>query len=313
MKIIKPSVVCRLPVLRVTTLVPFFLFGSLSPAGFAQELVPAAYTPAPVGINLLAFSGGLSSGDISFDPSLPVEDVRARIHAWSVSYGRTFGVFGRAANVTVIAPYLVGRIEGLYTGEQTVVERSGIADAVLRFGVNLVGAPAMTLQEFAGYRPRTLFGASLLVRVPTGEYDSSKLINIGSNRWGFKPEVGIVHVMGKWALDAYVGAWLFTDNPNFYGGNTRAQDPILSTQAHIRYFVNPRWWAAVDGNFWYGGQTAGGGVAKDDLQRNSRVGLTVAWQAAPRHGVRFLASRGAVTRIGGDFTSIGLTYSFTWM
>lgn len=159
----------------------------------------------------------------------------------------------------------------------------------------------------------TLLGASLLVRVPNGEYDSSKLVNIGSNRWGSKPEVGVAHVVGKRAFYAYVGAWLFTDNSNFLGGNTSVQDPILSTQARIRYFVNPRWWAAVDGNLWCGGQTAAGGVAKDDLQRNSRVGLTVAWQAAPRHGVRFLASRGAVTRIGGGFTSIGLPYSFTWM
>ena len=102
------------------------LFGLLSTPLAGQELVPAAYTPTPVGVNLLSLSGGYSSGEVSFDPSLPVEDASARIHAWSVSYGRTFGFLGRAANVTLIAPYLVGVIEGVYVGEQTFVERSGI-------------------------------------------------------------------------------------------------------------------------------------------------------------------------------------------
>jgi len=175
-----------------------------------------------------------------------------------------------------------------------------------------MGAPAMTFEEFGSYRPRTLLGASLLVRTPTGEYDSSKLINIGANRWGFKPELGVVHVAGRWAFDAYLGGWFFGENPDFYGGTTRTQDPILSTQAHVRFLASPRWWAAVDGNFWWGGTTTVEGMVKDDLQRNSRVGLTVAWQIARQHGLRFAGSRGAFTRIGGDFTSVGLSYNYTW-
>jgi len=298
---------------RGVTFILSCLFGALSTAASAQELVPAAYTPAPVGINLLVLTGGHAKGDVSFDPSLPVEDASARILTWSVGYGRTFGFFGRAANVTVIVPYVVGDLEGVYIGEQTSVERSGPADAVLRFGVNFLGVPAMDREAFGSYRPRTLLGASLLVRAPTGEYDPSKLINIGANRWGFKPEVGVVHVVGKWAFDAYLGGWFFTDNSDFYGGKTRIQAPILSTQAHVRYFVSREFWAALDGNFWHGGRTKVEGVANDDLQRNSRVGLTIAWQVTPKHGLRLAASRGAFTRIGGDFTSIGVSYSYTWM
>jgi hypothetical protein len=289
------------------------LSGLLSIPGSAQELVPAAYTPAPVGINLVTLGGVYNSGDISFDPSLPVEDASARISAGSVGYARTFGLLGRAANVSLIAPYLVGDLEGVYIGEQTSVKRSGRADAAIRFGLNLFGAPAMDLETFRGYRQSTVIGASLVVRAPTGEYDSSKLINIGTNRWGFKPEIGIVHVVGKWGFDAYFGTWLFTDNADFYGGKTRNQDPILSTEAHVRYFVTGKVWTSLDGNFWRGGRTRVDGIENDDLQRNSRVGVTWAWQVAPRHGLRLAASRGAITRIGGDFTSIGLSYSYSWM
>jgi hypothetical protein len=287
--------------------------GVLATPAFAQELVPAAYAPAPKGGNLLSLSGGYSSGDLSFDPSLPISDASARIHSWNLSYGRTFAFFGRAASVTAFAPYVVGDLEGIYLGEQAYAERSGFADATVRVGVNFFGAPAMDVAEYRTYRPRTLLGTSLTVSAPTGEYDPSKLINIGTNRWGFKPEIGVVQVVGNWAFDFYVGGWFYTTNSDFYGGNTRQQDPIFSTQAHVRYFVNRDLWAAIDGNFWRGGQTSVNGVMNDDLQSNSRVGFTVAWTVRRGHGLRIAASRGAFTRIGGDFSSIGVAYNYTWM
>jgi hypothetical protein len=183
----------------------------------------------------------------------------------------------------------------------------------LRFAVNLYGAPAMSPREFQIYRPKTLIGASLVVKAPTGQYDPSKLINIGTNRWSFKPEVGIVRVLGRWAVDAYVGAWFYTDNSDFWGGLTRQQDPILSTQFHARYLVKPGLWVAVDGNFWWGGKTTINGVEGDDLQRNSRVGATVAMKIARNQSLRIAASTGAFTRIGGDFDSIGASYGYSWM
>jgi len=279
----------------------------------AQELVPAAYTPAPVGGNLVVLSTTYNSGDLSFDPSLPIDESSARIRSGAVTYARTLGLFGRSANVTLVAPYVHGDLEGLYLGDQVDVTRSGLGDAGVRVSVNLLGAPAMTPREFASFRSRTLLGASLALSAPIGEYDSSKLVNIGTNRWGLKPELGFVQIVGHWAFDVYLGGSFFTDNDDFAGGQTREQDPVLSTQAHVRYALRPTLWMAVDGNFWRGGQTTVGGVERDDLQRNSRIGFTVAWQAGRRHGLRFAASRGALTRVGGDFDSFGLSYSYSWL
>jgi hypothetical protein len=278
----------------------------------AQELVPAAYTPAPVGVNLVTVTSAYNRGDLAFDPSGPIDDASASITASTLGYVRTLKVAGRAANLGIIVPYVVGDLEGLYLGEPASAHRSGLGDTALRFTVNLFGARAMTPKEFSSYRPRTLIGASLTVGTPTGQYDSAKLINIGANRWAFKPEVGFVRVMGRWAIDAYFGGWFFTDNTNFAGGMTREQNPILSTQAHVRYHFSPKTWGAVDGNFWWGGQTTINGVTSDDLQRNSRVGLTFAFRIGLHHAIRVAASRGAFTRIGGDFNSIGLSYNYSW-
>lgn len=281
--------------------------------GAAQELVPAAYTPAPYGLNVITLTTTYNSGDLAFDPSAPISEADAKITISAAGYTRTLKLASRSANLGIFVPYVLGDIEGLYLGEPAAAERSGPGDLAIRAAVNLLGAPAMSPREFAAFRPRNLVGASLEIRAPTGEYDSSKLINIGTNRWAFKPEIGAVHVMGRWAVDAYVGAWFFTDNSDFFGGLTREQDPILSTQAHLRYAFGPRVWGAIDGNFWRGGQTTIGGRVSDDEQQNSRIGLTCALSLAPGHSLRVAVSRGAFTRIGGDFDSVGVSYNYNWL
>ena len=290
-----------------------FLLGSLASSTAAQELVPAAYTPAPYGVNLLSLATAYNSGDMAFDPAGPIEDATGRITASTLGYARTLKIAGRSANVGVIAPYVVGHLEGIYIGEQAFADRSGLGDLGLRCAVNLYGAPAMSPAEFSVFKPRTMIGASLVVRAPTGQYNPEKLINIGANRWAFKPEVGVVYVVGRWAFDAYLGGWFFTDNKDFFGGLTRQQDPMISTQFHIRYLIKPGLWAALDGNFWRGGQTTVAGVGNDDKQHNSRVGATVAIRLGRHHSLRAAASRGAITRIGGNFDSIGVSYGYSWM
>ena len=279
----------------------------------AQELVPASYTPAPYGINVLSLTTMYNTGDLAFDPSGPIDEADANILGSSLGYIRTLNIAGRSANLGVIVPYVLGDLKGLYLGEPATAERSGIGDMALRGAINLYGGPAMSPKEFSTYRPRTLIGASLIVKGPTGQYDSSKLINIGTNRWSFKPEVGIVQVIGKWAIDAYVGAWFYTDNSDFFGGKLRTQDPIYSTQAHVRYLFKPGLWAAIDGNLWIGGQTTINGQANDDEQRNSRVGATLSIRLAAHHNLRIAVSAGAFTRIGGDFNSVGVAYNYNWM
>jgi hypothetical protein len=279
----------------------------------AQELLPAAYTPAPYGVNFLGIASYSNRGDLTFDPSGPIEEAYGEIVVSTLSYARTLGLFRRSSTLTVILPYVVGDLEGLYFGEPAAARRSGLGDLNLRLGINLFGAPAMKPREFAAFKPKTMIGASFLLRAPTGQYDAEKLINIGTNRWAFKPEIGVVHVMGRWAVDAYVGGWFFTTNSSFFGGMTREQDPILSTQFHLRFLIQPGLWTALDANYWWGGQSALDGVEGDDLQNNSRIGLTVSWNVGKGHNLRLVASRGAFTRIGGDFDSLGFAYGYSWM
>ena len=63
---------------------------------------------------------------------------------------------------------------------------------------NLYGAPALTLQDFARYQQDTIVGATLFVTAPSGPVRPDRLINIGTNRWSFKPEVGVSKAIGPW-------------------------------------------------------------------------------------------------------------------
>jgi hypothetical protein len=277
-----------------------------------QELEPGAYSISPVGVNILVATYNFSGGDVTFDPALPVENAEASIHSASLAYVRSVNVFGRSGNVGFVAPYSVGHVEGFYIGEFTEVDRSGFRDPLVRFAFNLYGAPAMDLKGFAAYRQKTNLGLSLAAALPLGEYDPTKLINLGSNRFSLKPEIGLSHLLGKWTLEIYGGVWLFTDNDDFYGGKTREQAAIGSLQIHVLYTFKPRLWVAVDGNFYSGGRTTVDGVANLDLQKNSRLGTTFSYPLGPRQSLKIALSRGAYTTVGADFTSLVVGYQYLW-
>ena len=277
----------------------------------AQELEPRAYSVSPVGTNFAVVGITRSTGDIDFDPALPIENASGRLYSSFLGYGHSLNFFGRSANVAVTLPYLWGNLQGDINGSPQQIRRSGLMNPAMRFAVNLYGAPSMNLEQFAAYQRKTIVGASLVVTAPLGQYDPARFVNIGTNRWGAKPELGISRRLGHWFFDVYLGVWLFSANGD-YQGRVRKQDPIVSTQTHVSYAFKPRLWVAFDANFYTGGRTSVDGIPGNDLQRNSRVGGTVSIPLTKRQSLKFSGSVGAVTNIGADFTSIGVAYQYLW-
>jgi hypothetical protein len=81
-----------------------------------------------------------------------------------------------------------------------------------------------------------------------------------------------------------------------------------SFQTHLSYTVRPKLWAALDATYFTGGQTTVGGHTGDDRQGNLRVGATVSAPVAQRQSILFSYSRGAVTRVGGDFSTVTVSF-----
>lgn len=285
---------------------------SLSDRASAQELEPYAYAHNPTGVNFIITAYGENWGDLLFDPTVPITDARAGWHNLMLGYGRTFEVFGHSANLAVVVPYVWGDASGRVEGEFGEVFRSGFADPRLRLSVNLLGGPALAPAEFERFEPRTTLGATLFFVPPMGHYLPDKLVNIGSNRWSVKGELGLSHPVGNWRFELAAGAWFFSDNNDFFGGVEREQEPVTAVQGHIIYSFRRQLWLALDANHYRGGKTSIDGTLNADLQANTRVGLTLSMPLIAKQSLKIAYSRGAATRIGGDFQQVTVGWQYTW-
>ncbi|MEQ1800902.1 MAG: transporter [Gammaproteobacteria bacterium] len=294
------AVVCALAVLAASSRVQ------------AQELEPRAYSNTPTGLNFLLLGYGYTGGNLAFDPSVPLEDADLQTNSALLAWARSLGVRGRSAKVDIVLPYTWLSGTALLEGQPRRREVSGFADPRFRYSVNLYGAPALSFREFPGYRQDVIIGASLQVSVPVGQYDDTKLVNIGTNRWAFKPELGISKSWGTWTVDMAAAVALYTDNTDFLGGGTVSQEPLYAVQGHVVHGFRSGIWVALDGTYYWGGETTVNGVTGDTLRKNTRVGVTVALPVDRQNSVKLYGSTGVSTRTGDEYDGLGIIWQYRW-
>lgn len=278
----------------------------------AQDLEPRAYANTPVGLNFLVAGYAYQDGDVATDPALPLEDAHVTVQGLFLAYARSFALLGQSAKVDVIVPYgwLDGSARVAGAREERIVD--GFGDPRFRLSLNVYGAPALTLEEFADWEQDWIVGASVQLAVPLGQYDEDRAVNIGTNRWLFKPEIGVSKAFGPLVLELTPSLAVFTANDDFFGGRRREQDPIYAVQGHAIYRFGPALWAAVDGTYYGGGRTTVDGVAGDDRQSNARIGLTLALSVTRHQSIKLYASKAVATRVGGDFDLVGVALQHRW-
>ena len=281
----------------------------------AQDLSPRAYVITPLHANAVTLTYGFYDGSLEFNGALPVTNATGTYNVPVFSIYHSFNMFGHFANIVAALPYAVGHFQGDLRLENVHIYRSGLVDTTYRLAVNLKGGPPMEVPEFHKWHQKTLIGVSLKVVAPTGQYDPTKLINWGANKWAFKPELGYSQRWGKVVLDAYVGAWFFTNNPAYYTGrNELSQAPIGAFEGHLSYDWKTRTWVSLDGNFWFGGQTSLNGISNvDTRQTSSRVGLTGSLRLDKHQSLKLSYSNGAYARFGGDYNNISVAWQWSWI
>lgn len=277
-----------------------------------QDLEPRTYSNIPVGLNFLIAGYGYSVGGVVTDPSFPLEDGDVQIHSTVLAYARAVDVWGTSGKFDVVLPFAWVSGTATFRGQPREREVSGLADPRFRFSVNLYGAPALSLQEFADYKQDLIIGASLQVSAPLGQYDSSKLLNIGTNRWSIKPEIGLSKALGPLTLELDAGVTFYTNNDDFLNGMTLEQDPIYAVQGHLIYNFGAGVWGALDATYYTGGRTTVDGVKGDTLQENTRLGLTVALPVNRYNSIKLYASTGVFARTGSNFNTGGIVWQFRW-
>ena len=277
----------------------------------AQEIEPRAYSNAPVGVNFFIAGAVRTEGGLTFD-AVPITDARIDTTSAVFAYARTLDLWGKSGKFDVIVPYTNLQGTALYQGDPIERDVTGFGRGALRMSINLHGAPALSLKEFRDWKQDVIVGVSLQVSPPWAQYDEDRAVNIGSNRWSFKPEIGVSKAIGPWTREAQAAIVFFTDNEEFFNGNTRSQDPLYSLQGHAIYGFSNGTWLSVDGTWFAGGRSQVNGVLNNDLQQNWRVGATIAFPIDRANSIKFSASSGVSARTGNNFDAIGVAWQHRW-
>lgn len=284
---------------------------------YAQDLAPRAYVITAVHSNAINTTWSFYDGGLNLNGTIPVTNATGTYNVSIFSYYHSLNFFGRSANIVAYLPYGVGTFQGDLSEQHRSVYRSGLLDSSFRFSVNLMGGPAMQPKEFANWKQKRLLGLSLRMVAPTGQYSGKKLVNWGSNRWAFKPEVGYSERWGHWVLDGYAGVWFYTTNSAFYAGpvtKTQNEAPIGALEGHLSYDVKPRFWVSLDANFWSGGITSLSGIRNlATKQTGSRIGGTVSFPISKHQSIKVSYSNGTYIIFGGNYQNVSVSWQYSWL
>lgn len=281
-------------------------------SAYANDVQPRLYNNVPVGMNFLSLSYAHSDGEVAFDDSIPLEDVEGDIDSYLVSYSRGLDLGGKSGVLSIAIPYTDIALEGLYLGLPASGQRQGMGDPVVRLSINLYGAPALAPGEFASFKPKTIIGASIAVVIPAGRYDEDRVLNNGTNRWGVEGRLGGSRRLGKWEVEGALAVSWSSDNDEVLGTNKLEQDPMGHVRGGVLYHFNPGVWLGAGLLYVVGGDTQLNGVQRDDHLSNWRTGAALSFPVARGHQMQLRVTDGLSSRIGGDFTTYGVSYTYAF-
>ncbi|MEA1947034.1 MAG: transporter [Thermodesulfobacteriota bacterium] len=293
-----------------------FYIGLVLPC-FALEPEPRKWNHLPMGTNFAGVGYAYTEADIFIDPVILLEDVKMEKHTWAGKYIRTFELFDKSARIDFTQAYQKGEWTGLLNGVPASASRSGWSDTFLRLAVNLYGAPPLSGKEFAAYRSdvnvETIVGIALAVRLPTGEYMEDKLINLGQNRFAFRPQLGVIHTRGKWTAEVTGEVAFYTDNDEFFNGNTLEQKPLYIIHCHLIHTFRPGLWVGASVGYDYGGENSINGIDKDDKEQNVAWAFSFAYPINRYSGIK-VAYIGTRTQesTGLDSDTLTASLSLLW-
>jgi len=283
----------------------------------SQDLEPRKWAHLPVDLNYFVTGYRYSDDDIFFDPVLRIENAVAIKRTFAIGYIRTFEAFGKSSRFEILQGYQKARWDGLLNGAPAERKREGLTDTVLRFSTYLLGASPLSAEKFAKFRVSksidTIVGLGLLLKLPTGQYDETKLLNIGGNRFVVRPQLGFLHRNGPWSFESTVQAAFFTENDAFFNGNRLEQDPFYSIEGYATYSWQNGMWASVGAGYGEGGRTTINGIKNNDLRRQDGWSATVGYRLTQSTSIKttFIQTR-TRAEIGEDKRILTISLSTHW-
>jgi hypothetical protein len=259
--------------------------GALAPAGASAQVPARFYWKSLSGGNAFPLIVNSMSGNTNpFDPAhlvSPGSSVEATLAIGG--YARTFSLFDRSALGAVLLP--MGHLSGeVAAAERTVTETArGFGDPMVEFDVNLVGPRSQAnLVDVLRYEPGLSIDLIGDLAVPIGEYDNTRSLNLGQNRWYGRLGAPVVWQLGSWVpgrrttVEFLPAVWLFGPNDDFVG-RTMETEPMFQLDGHVTRDFTEHLWGSVDGVWYTGGRATIDGIEGEPLD-NLGLGLTLGYQ-----------------------------------
>ncbi len=278
----------------------------------AQTLDPRSFVNTPVGMNFAVGGYSYSWGNIAFDPTVPIENAELTAQGGIAGLARAMNFRGLSGKVSMGGGFICADGSADVQGVRETRDVCGMTDLSTLASVNFIGAPAISLSEYPHYRQGFLMGASLGVTVPVGQYDDTKLVNIGAHRWSFRPQLGLSQAMGRLTLEFLGAVTFYTRNGDFLNGHKRDQAPLYSGQVNVIYTFRSGIWGAVGGLLYAGGRTTLDGVPAIEILGNWRLGGTLVFPVSRHNSLKLLGTAGLYARTGGDFTNLAVSWVYAW-
>ena len=297
--------------LSVTCVVLILLHAS--PASFAQFTDPRTYTNTPVGLNQIEVAYTHVHANASLDTSLTVTGATVNLDQGSIAYTRYFSFLHRLTWLEAGLP--VAALDGSIAGARVRQSIAGLGDSSYSAAMLLKGGPALSVAQFEGYKPTTTVGISLAITAPTGGYDANRILNLGSDRWSIKPEVGLSHPFGSeqnWQFDAHANVGFYTDNSSYHGRETLRQQPLPGFEGHITYSFDSRLWASLDTRYSFRGRTFVDNVDQSNPQQNLILGSEINFSLNARNSLIIEFAKAVLHQNGPALVGFSVRYDYTW-
>jgi hypothetical protein len=282
-------------------------------AASAQFTDPRNYQNTAVGTNQLELSYTYAHADASIDTSVPIAGAHLNLNGGTVDYTRYFGVLHRLMWAEAAIPVAV--LDGSLGGTNIHSSTSGAGDSNYAVAMLLKGGPALSFEKFRDYTPTTTLGISVTITAPTGAYNADRILNLGADRWSFKPEIGLSYPFGsdqKWEIDAYANTYFYTNNSAYHGREILRQEPLAGFEGHLSYAFADSVWLAFDTRYSFRGSTVIDGVPQDNPQQNFIVGSELNIGLSASSSLVVEVAKAVVHVNGPAVVGVSVKYDYTW-
>jgi hypothetical protein len=296
----------------------WLLFASLAVVvfphrGWAQFTDAHSYDNTPVGTNQVELAYSYVHANASIDTALIISGAKLDLNQGMTSYARYFGLFHRLMWVEAGVP--VAGLNGSISGTGIQGSTNGAGDSSYQAAMLVKGGPALTVEQFENYKPTTTLGVSFTITAPTGLYRANKILNLGADRWAFKPEFALSHPFGpkqKWQFDAYANVYFYTDNTSYHEREILRQEPLPGFEGHVSYSFNDRLWASLDSRYSFRGNTFVNGMDQNNVQQNFALGSEMNVSINSRNSLLFEFAKALVHQNGPALVGFSVKYDYTW-